>query len=541
MASYNHPGVYINELPLITTASDAANTANAAGAMIAQLAQGPSAVTLVNSWYDFQNKFGSFNTLYPGTFSAYLFFMNGGTQLYVRRIIQSDAPRATVAVYDTAGSAVKICDIEAKYKGNDGKYLRIQFSPSTLTQDSGTSYKYYDLTVTYDTKADDTQSGSGATLQVTGNSSEDVIVEKFYSVSLDQPNSSDYITNVLTYQSNYIQVKNNAVTTSTYAPVTNLLPLTASDSSTAIVKGDYTGDTGNTGIYANFIVLQEFDLIDQPLVMFAPDVVNKLGTTDSVTVLNAMVAWAETGRGFIVAETDVNTAVAAALTWADGLTQSSRLAVYYPQFFMKDPLSRSGSALRKVGPSGAVAGIYLNTDTLAGPWKTPAGITTKVQQAVALEKAFTNTELDQLNSGLVSGVYKASINAIRNLPGAGIVVMGGRTTKQDGTANRYVNMRRSLIYIQKRLNDLASFAVFENNTEELWSKLVTTIGSFLNDYRNQGGLRGATAAEAYYVKCDSENNPASNIANGQVNIEVGVSLEYPAEFVVINLSQKTAN
>ena len=119
--------------------------------------------------------------------------------------------------------------------------------------------------------------------------------------------------------------------------------------------------------------------------------------------------------------------------------------------------------------------------------------------------------------------------------------MGGRTLKQDGTANRYVNMRRSLIYINKRLNDIAQFAVFENNTEELWSRLTTTIGAFLNDYRNQGGLRGATAAEAYYVKCDAENNPASSIATGQVNIEVGVSLEYPAEFVVINLSQKTAN
>jgi phage tail sheath protein FI len=57
---------------------------------------------------------------------------------------------------------------------------------------------------------------------------------------------------------------------------------------------------------------------------------------------------------------------------------------------------------------------------------------------------------------------------------------------------------------------------------------------------NQGGLRGDTAAQAFYVKCDVENNPNESIAQGEVHIEVGVALQYPAEFVVINLSQKTS-
>jgi len=115
--------------------------------------------------------------------------------------------------------------------------------------------------------------------------------------------------------------------------------------------------------------------------------------------------------------------------------------------------------------------------------------------------------------------------------------MGGRTLKQDGTANRYVAMRRSLTYIEKSLMDLSQFAVFEPNTETLWARLTTSLGAFLNTYRNQGGLRGATPADAYYIVCDSTNNTTQSIANGFVNIEVGVALEYPAEFVVINLTQ----
>jgi len=133
------------------------------------------------------------------------------------------------------------------------------------------------------------------------------------------------------------------------------------------------------------------------------------------------------------------------------------------------------------------------------------------------------------------------VNPIRQIPGAGLSVMGARTLKQDGTANKYVNMRRSLIYIRKNLKNLTEFALFENNDERLWARINTNLGSFLNEYRNQGGLRGATATQAYFVKCDAENNSDADIANGEVHIQVGVALQYPAEFIVIDLSQKTLN
>jgi len=100
-------------------------------------------------------------------------------------------------------------------------------------------------------------------------------------------------------------------------------------------------------------------------------------------------------------------------------------------------------------------------------------------------------------------------------------------------------MRRSLSYIEKSLSDLTQFALFENNDEKLWAQIRSTINSFLNAYKNQGGLRGTTPAQAYFIKCDGENNNATTIANGEVHIQVGVALQYPAEFIVIDLSQKT--
>jgi phage tail sheath protein FI len=43
------------------------------------------------------------------------------------------------------------------------------------------------------------------------------------------------------------------------------------------------------------------------------------------------------------------------------------------------------------------------------------------------------------------------------------------------------------------------------------------------------------------VKCDASTNSASDLTSGRVNIEIGVALEYPAEFIVIKLGQLTGN
>ena len=181
-----------------------------------------------------------------------------------------------------------------------------------------------------------------------------------------------------------------------------------------------------------------------------------------------------------------------------------------------------------------MAGQFLATDASRGPSKTPAGLNNVIALAVSTEHPFTNAELDAIN------VSTSPINAIRNVPGAGIVAMGGRTL--DNTPNnRYINIRRSLIFIEKNLNDLTSFAVFENNDSRLWLRLRTVLNAFLLSYWQSGGLRGTNPGQAYYVKCDSTTTTFADIQNGRVNIEVGVALQYPAEFVVIKIGQLTGN
>jgi phage tail sheath protein FI len=252
-------------------------------------------------------------------------------------------------------------------------------------------------------------------------------------------------------------------------------------------------------------------------------------------VFDAATSWSESNNGFVVVDTDPDLTVAQAVSFAGSLTDSSNAAVYFPHLYIADPLGRGAGALRKIGPAGAVAGLYLATDASRGVFKAPAGIGSAIQGIVSVEKSFSSAELDTMNAST------SPVNPIRQIPGAGLSVMGARTLKQDGTANKYVNMRRSLIYIRKNIKNLTEFAIFENNEEKLWAQIRTVLNVFLGEYRNQGGLRGTTPAQAYFVKCDAENNSAQSIANGEVHIQVGVALQYPAEFIVIDLSQKTLN
>lgn len=498
--TYRRPGVYISERLLPAPIANA-GTANAAAAAIGAFSRGPEGVTLVTSWYDFVNTFGEYSNAYPATFGIGSFFQNGGSELYVRRVLSSTASASASPIAPASGTTA-VGTITAKNKGADGNNLRFQLSASTI---SG----LWNLAVYR-------ESGASAGDVSSAN---DVLVETFTNVSINDPLSSDYIVNVVNLNSSLINV---SIQSGSTTPATARVPLVGGSNGTAPVAADYTG------------VLAQFETIDRPLVIFAPEIISVLGATAGKTVQDAVVSWAAVNDAFAVVDTPAELEVAAALTYAAGFAATSFAAVYYPHFYVRDPLGRSATALRKVGPAGAIAGLYLSTDRSSGPFKAPAGVTANIRGALALEKAFTNTELDSLNSST------SPINAIRNIPGSGIVSMGARTLLQDGTANKYINMRRSLIFIKKSLNNLSQFALFENNNEDLWRQINTVFDVFLNDYRNQGGLRGNTAAQAYFIKVDAENNTASTIANGEVHIQVGVALQYPAEFVVINLSQKTA-
>ena len=205
---------------------------------------------------------------------------------------------------------------------------------------------------------------------------------------------------------------------------------------------------------------------------------------------------------------------------------TSYAAFYTPWIVVPNPAETGGTI--SIPPGGAVAGVYARTDATRGVFKAPAGVNAAITNAIDVDTKFSVTQQGTLNSN--------NVNVIRPVKGAGIAVMGGRTRKTYG-ADRYINARRTLIYIKESIKDSTQFAVFENNDERLWSRLRSTADRILRPVWSEGGLRGSSQAQAYYIICDDTINTPQVIQNGEVRMEIGVALEYPAEFIIIRLSQ----
>jgi phage tail sheath protein FI len=108
---------------------------------------------------------------------------------------------------------------------------------------------------------------------------------------------------------------------------------------------------------------------------------------------------------------------------------------------------------------------------------------------------------------------------------------------QIGSQWKYVPVRRLALFIEESLYRGTQWAVFEPNDEPLWSALRLNIGSFMQRLFRQGAFQGQTPQDAYFVKCDHETTPQSDINLGIVNVLVGFAPLLPAEFVVIQIQQ----
>jgi uncharacterized protein len=202
-------------------------------------------------------------------------------------------------------------------------------------------------------------------------------------------------------------------------------------------------------------------------------------------------------------------------------------ALYYPWIRINDPTSLTGNDTVLVPPSGAVSGICARSDAQRGVHKAPAN--EFIVGAVDLERNLSDGDQGQIN---IEGV-----NGLRLFPGQRPIVWGARTTAPpDQTPWRYVNVRRLFIFVEQSIRLGILPAVFEVNNQALWKRLGRTISEFLTRVWRSGALFGNTAAEAFYVKIDAENNPPSLQALGQLIVEIGIAPVRPAEFVVVRIA-----
>jgi phage tail sheath protein FI len=170
--------------------------------------------------------------------------------------------------------------------------------------------------------------------------------------------------------------------------------------------------------------------------------------------------------------------------------------------------------------------VYARNDNERGVHKAPANEV--IRGALSPEIQITKGEQDVLNP--------LGVNCIRTFVGRGIRVWGARTLSSD-PAWRYVSVRRLFNYVEESIERGTQWVVFEPNDADLWARVRRDVGAFLTGVWRDGMLFGATPAEAFFVKCDAENNPSDVRDRGQLIIDIGMAPVKPAEFIVFRFSQ----
>ena len=252
-------------------------------------------------------------------------------------------------------------------------------------------------------------------------------------------------------------------------------------------------------------------------------------------IQNALIAHAERNGAYRIAVLDTPRAqTPAAALRIKSRIDSSYAALYYPWVLASNPLVQPGN--RNIAqeillpPSGFVCGIYARTDKTRGVWSPPANET--LHGMLRLE-----TDIGLADQNLLN---RNGVNCLRFFPGRGNLLWGARTTSSD-LEWKYVNTRRYLIYLEHSIERSTQWAVFENNGPKLWASVRESVSSFLYREWVSGALPGASADEAFFVRCDRTTMTQGDLDNGRLVCLIGISALKPAEFIVFKIGHNTAD
>lgn len=501
MPTYSNPGVYVSESPLINNVRRA-SSAQSTAVFFGTAPRGPIEATLVNSWSGFKSYYGDISPQHELGYAVYHYFANGGRDAYIVRVLHTQGTgtlattsQVVVPYYPNGQGAASSTLFAAKAKspGAWGGALSVVTTSGVVTP-TDTVTPTFNLIIYLD----------------------NVEVERWNEVSTD-PANSRYLKTVVNTYSKYLIINNDPTTSPTafWAFSGGEFDFSSAVDGAAVSDEDY-----------NVAIATRLETIDGVLIM------NAVGQS-SAPVVNSLIQKAEArGNSFVVIDpstaTDVPTIGPGTVS---SYQPSSYAAVYYPRLKMSDPTKTGPAAIRDTYPGGAVVGAYVRSEVSRTVAKAPAGYASDVRNAIGLTNTFTTAE-----TALMYDTY--GINLFKVIPGAGVIINGTRTLDKT-TPGKYIPIRRSLNFLKQALQEATQFAIFEPNDDRLWARMSMVASSILGDFWRAGGLKGGSSDQAFYIVCDETNNTENSITNGEVHLEVGVALQYPAEFVVINVSQWT--
>ena len=541
----------------------------AGAAILGPTVKGPIVPTIVTTYSDYQNKFGTliqsgsdFYTYFT-SIAAYNYFQNGGDSLLVGRITNGTYTGATSSMMTTGSggptTGVAPFVLETLSKGTIMNSTSTEGSNNTLPSGSADN-------VRWEIVSPNTASGTFALLIRKGDDTANskVVLETWTNLSLD-PKASNYVSRVLGDQAQniatdgstyYIQTSGSYTNASAYVRVKAVnfqTPNYFDNNGTA--KTQFTGSipTACSGAFGAATgtpfnnARQAFFYENSGLTSNA----DSQGVTgsDYTTMLNLLANADEyqynvvsmPGLNRISAATQISTVVTNAQSRGDNIAvvdmvpygsalttvtgqalgmDTSYGATYWPWVQAADPTT--GNAVW-VPASTLIPAVYAFNDNSTEAWFAPAGFNRGgLSTVVRAERKLTQGDRDTL--------YQSNVNPIATFPNQGVVVFGQKTLQKKASALDRVNVRRLLITVKDYISQIADNLVFEQNTIATRNSFLAQVNPYLTSVQQRQGLY------AFKVIMDDSNNTADVIDRNELVGQIYLQPTKTAEFIYLDFN-----
>jgi len=163
---------------------------------------------------------------------------------------------------------------------------------------------------------------------------------------------------------------------------------------------------------------------------------------------------------------------------------SSYACTFYPWLRARDSIN---GAMLWVPPSVAAIGTFSSSQKKTQVWFAPAGFNRGglTEGAAGIPIVDVSHQLRRIDR---DNLYTANINPIAKFPSEGIVVFGQKTLQVTPSALDRINVRRMMIFVKKRISQIAANLLFDPNVQQTWLRFTSQVNPFLANVKTNFGL-----------------------------------------------------
>jgi hypothetical protein len=222
-------------------------------------------------------------------------------------------------------------------------------------------------------------------------------------------------------------------------------------------------------------------------------------------------------------------------------TESATIQTAFVQLVYPWVQTRESSALpgNLEAPDGLLAGLLANHALTRSSWR--SAIRQPVSRVQIVEPVLSRAMLERnLPLGGDPRIRRVPLKVRDRVTLIGPTPAGFRllsdVTTDDDEAYRPANVNRLVTAIVRAARVTGESAVFQNNGPALWNRLCDSIVSLLMGVWADGALAGASADEAFEVRCDRSTMTQTDIDAGRVIVRISFTAAAPIVQVTVVLA-----